>query len=326
MEIEHLRAFAQVVRDGSFSKAARTLDVSQPLISARIAALEREVGGQLFARGGRTLALTERGESFLPYVERALATLHEGVETVRQTGAGQRGRVTVGTIQPLCGDYLAHAVKKFRAMHPRVDLFVRVGHSEQVVAMLHDRVVRVGVIGGWTSDWYDPAVEVCARIHQPLVLVVPAGNPLSGRSDVRLADISQHVAPLYLIEWTAELRSLVAQSRQAGQALVEIPFEMAHRFMLDGHGGAFVTRAMVAADLAAGRLRAVRVADLPPLSYKNAIIRLKGAAVKGLQSPNQSPLSLTRSRRKSWRWTTIVTRSRRKSWRWTTIVVRREAL
>jgi len=278
MEIEHLRAFAQVVRDGSFSKAARTLDVSQPSISARIAALEREVGGQLFARGGRTLALTERGEDFLPYVERALATLHEGVETVRQTGAGQRGRVTVGTIQPLCGDYLARAVERFGATHPRVDLFVRVGHSEQVVAMLHDRVVRVGVIGGWPSDWYDPAVEVCALVQQPLVLVVPAGSPLAGQSDVRLADVARHVTPLYLIEWTAELRPLVARSLGAEQALIEIPFEMAHRFMLDGQGGAFVTRVMVAADLAAERLRAVRVADLPPLRYKNAIIRLKGAA------------------------------------------------
>jgi len=278
MEIEQLRAFAQVVRDGSFSKAARTLDVSQPSISARIASLEREVGGQLFARGGRTLALTERGESFLPYVERALATLHEGVETVRQTGAGQRGRVTVGTIQPLCDDYLTRAVARFGTRHPRVDLFVRVGHSAQVVAMLHDRVARVGVIGGWPPDWYDPAIEVCARIRRPLVLVVPAGSPLADRADASLADVARHVTPLYLIEWTAELRPLVAQSLGAEQALVEIPFEMAHRFMLDGQGGTFVTRAMVAADLAAGRLRAVRVAALPPLHYKNAIIRLKGAA------------------------------------------------
>lgn len=96
MDIEQLRAFIQVARDGSFSRAARTLDVSQPSISARIAALERELGGRLIARGARSVALTELGESFLPYVDRALATLHEGVETVRQTEAAQHAAALQG--------------------------------------------------------------------------------------------------------------------------------------------------------------------------------------------------------------------------------------
>ncbi len=279
MDIEQLRAFAQVARDGSFSKAARALDVSQPSISARIAALERELGGRLVARGGRSLALTELGESFLPYVDRALATLHEGVETVRQTEAGQRGRVTVGAIQPLCDDFLARAVERFGTGHPGVDLFVRLGHSEQVVAMLHDRVVRVGVIGGWPSDRYDPAIAVLHRVRRPLVLIVPPGNPLTGRTGVRLRDVAEAVTPLYLVEWTAGLRALIDEAVRPARALVEIPFEMAHRFVAGGRGATFATRAMVAGDLAAGRLCAVPVSDLPPLSYENAVVSLRGASL-----------------------------------------------
>ncbi len=279
MDIEQLRAFAQVARDGGFSRAARMLDVSQPSISARIAALERELGGRLVARGGRSLALTELGESFLPYVDRALATLHEGVETVRQTEAGQRGRVTVGAIQPLCDDFLTRAVERFGAGHPGVDLFVRVGHSEQVIAMLHDRVVRVGVIGGWSSDRYDPAIVVLHRVRQPLVLIVPPGNPLAGRTDVRLRDVAASATPLYLVEWTAGLRALIVQTIHPARALVEVPFEMAHRFVAGGRGATFATRAMVADDLAAGRLRAVPVSDLPPLYYENAVVALRGASL-----------------------------------------------
>ncbi len=280
MEIEHLRAFAQVACDGSFSKAARHLDVSQPSISARIAALEREVGGRLFTRGGRLLALTELGESFLPYVERSLGTLDEGVESVRLTGTGQRGRVTVGTIQPLCGDFLSQAVQRFQASHPQVDLFVRVGHSEQVVEMLHDRVVRVGIIGGWPAS--NPAIEVHCRVRQPLVLVVPAGHSLSGRTDVRLAEVAEAATPLYVVAWTTGLRPLVAEALrplQPAQAAFEIPFEMAHRFMLGGSGATFATRAMVAADVAAGLLHAVPVVDMPPLYYENAVVSLKGAVL-----------------------------------------------
>jgi len=277
MDIEQLRTFAQVTRDGSFSKAARTLDVSQPLISARVAALEREVGGRLFTRGGRSLALTELGASLLPYVDRALATLQEGVETVRQTGAGQRGRVSVGTIQPLCGDYLARAVERFQASHPHVDLFVRVGHSEQVVEMLRDRVVQVGLIGGWPPG--NPIVEVVYRVRQPLVLIVPADSPLAQQPGVRLDDVVQAALPFYLVEWTTGLRAIVAEALRPAHPVAEIPFEMAHRFIAGGRGATFATRAMVADDVAAGRLHAVPVVDLPPLHYENAVVCLKGVTL-----------------------------------------------
>jgi DNA-binding transcriptional LysR family regulator len=53
------------VRDGSFSRAARTFNIAQPTISARIQGLEQVVGGPLFRRGGRSIVLTELGESFL---------------------------------------------------------------------------------------------------------------------------------------------------------------------------------------------------------------------------------------------------------------------
>jgi len=213
------------------------------------------------------------------YVDRALAALHEGVETVRQTEAGQRGRVTVGAIQPLCDDFLTRAMEWFGTGHPGVDLFVRVGHSEQVVAMLHDRVVHVGVIGGWPAGRYDPAIAVLHRARRPLVLIVPPGNPLAGRTDVRLRDVAEAATPLYLVEWTAGLRALIVQTAHPARALVEIPFEMAHRFVAGGCGATFATRAMVADDLAAGRLCAVPVSDLPPLYYENAVVSLRGASL-----------------------------------------------
>jgi DNA-binding transcriptional LysR family regulator len=279
MDLDELRTFLQVARDGSFSKAARSLAISQPAISARIAALEQELGGRLFTRGGRSLAPTELGQSFLPYVDRMLATLHEGVETARQVGAGQRGRTAVGTIQPLCGDFLDRAVARFQAGHPQVDLFVRVGHSEQVIEMLYDRVVQIGVIGGWPSDWYNPAIAVLERIRQPLALIVPAGSPLAGRDVVRLRHVAEAAAPLYLVAWTAALRPLVSQALASRQAIIEIPFEMAHRSLLGGRGAVFATRSMVASDLLAGRLHAVSLSDVPPLYYENAIVSLRGATL-----------------------------------------------
>jgi len=145
---------------------------------------------------------------------------------------------------------------------------------------MRDRVVRVGIIGGWPAS--NPAIEVHCRVRQPLVLVVPAGNPLSGRTEVRLVEVAEAAIPLYVVAWTTGLRPLVAEalrSLQPAQAVVEIPFEMARRFMLGGSGATFATRAMVAADVAAGLLHTVPVVDMPPLYYENVVVSLKGAVL-----------------------------------------------
>jgi DNA-binding transcriptional LysR family regulator len=90
MDTNQLQAFDMVVRQASFSKAARALNISQPTVSLRIQALEQAVGGALFLRGGTRLQLTELGTSFLPYARQALAVLATGVETALQTRDGAR--------------------------------------------------------------------------------------------------------------------------------------------------------------------------------------------------------------------------------------------
>ena len=80
MDTDQLRTFERIVREGSFSRAAWSLDLAQPTVSARVHALEQAVGGPLFARSGRGVVLTDLGASFLPFARRALEVLDAGVE------------------------------------------------------------------------------------------------------------------------------------------------------------------------------------------------------------------------------------------------------
>src|SRR6059058_1847075 len=98
MDRQQLVTFERIVREGSFNRAARALDLSQAAISGRMRALEAEIGGPLFVRGGRHVTLTEAGEAFLPYARRALAVLAEGVEAAQGAHTGRQGRVTVGAV------------------------------------------------------------------------------------------------------------------------------------------------------------------------------------------------------------------------------------
>ena len=69
LEDSKLRAFLALVSEGSFTRAARKLGVTQPAVSAQIASLEKTVGQALFLRGAE-LRLTPAGETFLGYAQR----------------------------------------------------------------------------------------------------------------------------------------------------------------------------------------------------------------------------------------------------------------
>src|SRR5262245_37585491 len=126
MDTDQLLAFQRVVREGSFSRAARTLNLGQPAVSARILALEAQLGGALLTRG-RRLGLTPLGASFLPFVERALETLDEGVKIARASQSRKRGRVTFAALGSLAGGLLGPTLVQFVSTHPDVQCSMRSG-------------------------------------------------------------------------------------------------------------------------------------------------------------------------------------------------------
>src|SRR5690349_20852350 len=113
IDLEQLITFERIAREGSFSAAAWALDLPQPTVSARIKSLEQMMGGRLFHRQGRKVTLTDLGQTFLPYAQRTIAILSEGVEMARQAEDGQRGRVTYGGLSSLSGSLVGAAVAEF---------------------------------------------------------------------------------------------------------------------------------------------------------------------------------------------------------------------
>lgn len=272
MDIDQLLAFERIVREGNFSRAARRLDITQPSISARIQALEEEVGGPLFVRGGRRLALTERGESFLGYVQRALEILNEGLEAARLSETGQRGRITVGTMQSLAGGFLAEAILEFHDTHPQITFSVRTGHSEQIVEMLYDGLVKLGLIR-W--PFYNPDLAELLRFREPLVLVVPAGSALAREKTVLLEQVKKARGHLLIVHWRPSAQDFEARISEQAGPMTELPVETVRHMLLSGLGAAFVTRASMAEELRSGKVVEVEVTDLPPTYRESALVCLK---------------------------------------------------
>jgi DNA-binding transcriptional LysR family regulator len=272
MDQQQLITFEAIVREGSFSRAALVLEVSQAAISGRIQALERELGTPLFLRGGRRVTLTEAGETFLPYARRAVAVLAEGAEAASGARKGQHGRVTIGAVDSISDGLLVPVVARYRATHPSVRLSVRTGHTPQILRELADGIVRLGLVT-WGYVTGTVGVEVLARFREPLVAVVAPAHPLARRATVTVAEVVEGGQPYHETVWGTSDDARIAPTSGRGWDEHELPHALMHQLILRGSGSGFLPVTLVSDDLAAGRLIALPISDLPHLARELALVR-----------------------------------------------------
>src|SRR5262245_29844768 len=145
MELDHVEAFLAIVRRGGFTRASASLHVSQPAISRRIDLLERELHAPLFERIRGGAVLTEAGRAFLPHAEAMLASQRDGIEAVDAIRGTTRGTVSLAVVGTLANAALTHALRRFRAAHPGVDLRLRTALSAEVSALVRRGDATLGL-------------------------------------------------------------------------------------------------------------------------------------------------------------------------------------
>lgn len=272
MDQQQLVTFELIVREGSFSRAAQVLNVSQAAISGRIQALETELGGPLFVRGGRRVTLTEAGENFLPYARRVLAVLAEGMEAAKGAHTGQHGRVTIGAVDSISDGLLVPVVARYRAAHPQVRLTVRTGHTPQILRELADGIVRLGLVT-WGYLTGTVEVEVLALFREPLVAVVAPDHPLARRPMLTVAEVVEGGNPYHETVWGTTDDARIAPTSGRGWDEHELPYGMMRQLILRGIGSGFLPETLVTDDLAGNRLVALPVSDAKGLARELALVR-----------------------------------------------------
>lgn len=270
MDRDQLLAFERIARVGSFSRAAAEMGIAQGTISARIRVLEQAVGGELFVRMGRTIALSEMGRAFLPYARRALEVLDEGVAAARATAAGEQGSLAIGLLDSLAGGFAARAIAAFRDEHPAVELEVRAGASDEIAELLRDGVLTLGIV-----DWTSPLAGLVAlvELRERLVPVASPAHPLARGGPASFAEVVGGGNPFIMVGWEAGFVEAVgAVPRRAG-AVIEAPFATARRLLRRRGGVAFMTEDLVADDLLDGYLAEIAVTDAPLFERRTALAR-----------------------------------------------------
>jgi DNA-binding transcriptional LysR family regulator len=279
MLLNQIEAFVEVARAGSISRAAERLGVTQPALTGRIQGLEASLGARLFVRGRTGARLTEAGRTLLPYADRALIALARGRELVSQVNGGEAGRLAIGAAPAVSTYVLPAVLRHFQALHPRVQLSVRSGHSEEILEMVLREEVEVGLM----RPIRHPDVESTPLYEDELVLVVAVGHRFAtakDRHDIVMADMAtEH---LILFDRTSSYHELTSSIlREAGirpAGLIEVDnIDAAKRMVEEGLGVALLPRTAVAPELADTRLREVAVSDMAPVKRRIVIARRRDA-------------------------------------------------
>ena len=143
-----LAAFARVVEQGSFARAAARLGISTSAVSRHVADLEAHLGGRLLNRTTRRLSLTESGQAFYERAVQLLADLEEAEAAVSAHALAPRGTLKLTCPITFGERYLAPAIAAFAALHPQLTFDVDL--SDRAVDIVDegcDLAVRIGSVG-----------------------------------------------------------------------------------------------------------------------------------------------------------------------------------
>ena len=272
MLLVHIEGFLEVARLGSVSRAAEALYVTQPTLTARLHSLERDMGHELFVRTRHGMRLSDEGRALLPYAERAVRALRDGRRAIAEVSAGMAGQLVLG-VAPHASTYLLPpALERFVALHSRVEIAVRTGHSEEVQQMVLKDEVQLGI----GRALKHPDVELIPFHEEELVLVVAPAHPFARRSDVAMADVGGQ--QLIMFDRTSSYYEITTAAFVAAgvqtRSMMELDnIEAAKKMVERGLGVALLPRTAVDREAAAGALRVVKVSDAPPM--KRSIVAMR---------------------------------------------------
>ncbi|URF07738.1 LysR family transcriptional regulator [Cupriavidus campinensis] len=173
MDVADLKYFETVARLGSMNKAASELHTVQSNVTARIRALEGEIGVPLFVRHTRGVSLTPAGQRMLPYAGRMAKLLADARHAAMDDGP-PGGALVLGTLETTAALRLSPVLSHFARRYPKVSLSLTTGTSASLTSDVVECRLDAAFVGGPLNH---PDLHSQAVFREELVLVTPDTMP-----------------------------------------------------------------------------------------------------------------------------------------------------
>jgi LysR family transcriptional regulator, low CO2-responsive transcriptional regulator len=264
MEIDQIETFLAVATHGGFHRASRALHISQPAVSARIRMLEDSLGATLFVRTRTRVSLSSAGKALRPHAESLLRTVSLARQAVHEQQPTASGSLSISAGLSISTYLLPDILKKYRATNPKAMVSVRSGNSMQVLKMVLDGEVDLGL----ARSLHHPEVETESLRDDPLLLIAHPRHPAARKRKIDLEEAESLPLIFYdrgSSDWTLT-NGLFRRVGLLPNVVLEVEgIETCKRMILRQLGVGFLPLLAVTRELQNGKLRSIQIIDAEPL-------------------------------------------------------------
>ena len=280
--LPELETFLVVLEEGSFSRAAERLCISQPSVSSRVKRLEDVLRVKLIERSSRSVQPTEDGTLLQAAAQDALAGLYGVLRQFRERSEAARNRVVVAATPMLAATFLPAIIHSYTQRFPDVELILKDMPFEALLKTIGEGAADIGVTaldGDYDNLHCQPLAE------EQMVLVVSGTHALAGRERVALSEI-HNLRIIFLDRYTTLRERLAGEFAKQGATLIAstastLPTLMG---MLDtGSCVAFLPRSMAQVNARASR-SIVALADFQAVRSYGSIVARRSVPTSAVQS------------------------------------------
>jgi DNA-binding transcriptional LysR family regulator len=265
IELSTLRVFLIAAEEKNFSRTAERLNLSQSAVSQNIQSMERAYGVQLFTRRGRTVELSEAGQTILPMVRdvlRAARLMEDGFQEINHQVGGE---LLIGC-STSAGKYIMPVLlsdfqREYPAVHPRVKIMGREG--------VYERLLNQSIPIGVSSKSFDHRDLECLPLFDDLIyLIVPADHPWAKYGQATPDDlIGQPIIMREEMSGTCETVMHGLKSYGITPDMLNVTMELGNPEAIEmaverGVGIAFVSEMIAVRGLAFGRVKKIELQGL----------------------------------------------------------------
>src|SRR5215212_6794807 len=187
VELRHLQLVEAITAEGSVTRAAERLNVTQSALSHQLREIEDRLGTPLFHRVNRRLALAPAGERLLASARRVLADIRAAEEDIARLATHQDGVIRVSTSCYTCYSWLPPLIAPFHRRFPRIDVEIVPEITRSATEALLERRIDLALVHDTTRD---SRIRLAPVFEDELVVIVPRGHALAKKAFVVAEDLA----------------------------------------------------------------------------------------------------------------------------------------
>lgn len=292
LSIRHLRAFREIAKQGSFTRASESLHLTQSTLTATVKQLEQDIGLTLFDRTTRRVVLTGAGESFLPVAERLISDFDTALGDLRSLAEQQHGQVTIAASPSTISRLLPAVVQQYHREYPNISLSLRDENAAQIEQLVMNNEVDFG-IGANHSD--RPELDYLPVLRDRYGIVINAGSQFARYKELPWGVLQQQRL-LFLSADTGIRAQLQQIKQQSGihiddqQAIIEVSTPSGVAALIRQQLGISILPALAASTESFKQLRFIPLTE-PVINREICLVTRKG---RSLSPAGQSMLNMVK--------------------------------